>query len=198
MATYTYSDAESNTSHAYLLPSVLDILSGQAGRRIFEIGCGNGAIARELESRGFEVTGVDPSESGIAHAAHPRLRVGSAYDDLAAQYGRFPVVLSLEVVEHCYEPRAFARTLHDLCEPGALAIVSTPFHGYWKNLALSVSGRMDDHFTALWDGGHIKFWSERTLGALLTEAGFPQVEFRRVGRVKALAKSMIAVARKPR
>jgi 2-polyprenyl-6-hydroxyphenyl methylase/3-demethylubiquinone-9 3-methyltransferase len=196
MGTYTYSDAAANTSHEYLLPSVLEILATQPGRRIFEVGCGNGAIAKALESTGFEVTGVDPSESGIAHAAHPRLRLGSAYDDLAAQYGRFPVVLSLEVVEHCVQPRDYAKTVYELLEPGGLALVSTPFHGYWKNLALAVSGRMDDHFTALWDGGHIKFWSERTLRQLLSEAGFAPIEFRRVGRVSALAKSMIAIARK--
>ena len=198
MVTYPYFDAEANPSHEYLLPTVLEILSAQPARRIFEVGCGNGAIARALESRGFEVTGVDPSESGIAHAAHPRLREGSAYDDLAAQYGRFPIVMSLEVVEHCFSPRAFAKTCFDLAEPGGLAVVSTPFHGYWKNLALSATGKMDAHFTALWDGGHIKFWSEMTLRALLAEAGFESIEFRRVGRMKVVAKSMIAVARKPR
>lgn len=56
---------------------------------------------------------------------------------------------------------------------------------------------MDSHFTALWDHGHIKFWSMRTLGKLLQEAGFVDVRFERVGRTPALAKSMIAVARKP-
>jgi 2-polyprenyl-6-hydroxyphenyl methylase/3-demethylubiquinone-9 3-methyltransferase len=55
---------------------------------------------------------------------------------------------------------------------------------------------MDRHFTALWDHGHIKFWSMDTLGELLREAGFVDIRFERVGRVPALAKSMIAVARK--
>lgn len=55
---------------------------------------------------------------------------------------------------------------------------------------------MDAHFTALWDHGHIKFWSIQTLGELLHEAGFVDIHFERVGRVPALAKSMIAAARK--
>jgi 2-polyprenyl-6-hydroxyphenyl methylase/3-demethylubiquinone-9 3-methyltransferase len=107
------------------------------------------------------------------------------------------VVLSLEVVEHIYAPRHYARTIFDLLSGGGLAILSTPYHGYWKNLALALSGRMDEHFTALWDHGHIKFWSVRTLGELLREAGFIDVRFERVGRVPALAKAMIAVATKP-
>jgi 2-polyprenyl-6-hydroxyphenyl methylase/3-demethylubiquinone-9 3-methyltransferase len=202
---YRYTEAALNASHAILLPAVRRLLESLslplAQRRIFELGCGNGSVANALDRLGYDVTGVDPSEEGIAHAsqAYPQLRLarGSAYDDLAAQYGRFPVVLSLEVAEHVYAPRDFARTVFDLLTPGGCAIISTPYHGYWKNLALAVSGRMDGHFTALWDHGHIKFWSIRTLGALLREAGFVELRFERVGRVPPLAKSMVVVARRP-
>jgi 2-polyprenyl-6-hydroxyphenyl methylase/3-demethylubiquinone-9 3-methyltransferase len=64
-----------------------------------------------------------------------------------------------------------------------------------KNLALAISGRMDKHFTALWEHGHIKFWSRRTLHTLLLAAGFTSVKFMRVGRIPWFAKSMIAIAR---
>jgi 2-polyprenyl-6-hydroxyphenyl methylase/3-demethylubiquinone-9 3-methyltransferase len=37
----------------------------------------------------------------------------------------------------------------------------------------------------------------RTLSTLLKEAGFTEIRFHRVGRVRPLAKSMIAVALKP-
>ena len=107
------------------------------------------------------------------------------------------VFRGLEVVEHVYFPRRYAATLFALLEPGGTAIVSTPYHGYWKNLALALSGKMDAHFTALWDYGHIKFWSVATLTRLLAEAGFDDIRFQRVGRIPALAKSMIAIARRP-
>jgi 2-polyprenyl-6-hydroxyphenyl methylase/3-demethylubiquinone-9 3-methyltransferase len=201
---YMYENGQKNASHEYLLPAVLDILASlrieAAHLRLFELGCGNGAVAEALTLCGYHIVGVDPSEQGIAHAKtrcpHLDLQLGSAYDDLATKYGRFPVVLSLEVVEHLYAPRLFARTLFDLVEPGGTAVVSTPYHGYWKNLALALSGQMDRHFTALWDHGHIKFWSIRTLTQLLQEAGFGPITFCRVGRMPALAKSMIAIAEK--
>ena len=62
---------------------------------------------------------------------------------------------------------------------------------------MALTGKMDSHFTVLWDHGHIKFWSMKTLSALLLEAGFVDIRFKRVGRIPLLAKSMIAIARKP-
>ena len=74
-------------------------------------------------------------------------------------------------------------------------IISTPYHGYIKNLALAVTGKLDDHFTALWDGGHIKFWSVKTLSRLLEEHGFLVVEFKGSGRTPYLWKSMLLRAK---
>lgn len=205
---FRWTNAELNHSHGFLLPAVLRELSplrgdlGPKGGRLFELGCGNGSVAKVLSDLGWDVTGVDPSAEGLnwAKAHYPQLKLydGSAYDDLVGRYGRFPVVKSLEVVEHVYFPRRYAATLFDLLLPGGTAIISTPYHGYWKNLALALTGKMDRHFTALWDHGHIKFWSVRTLSELLGEAGFVNIRFKKVGRVPALARSMLAIARKPK
>jgi 2-polyprenyl-6-hydroxyphenyl methylase/3-demethylubiquinone-9 3-methyltransferase len=205
---YRWENASLTPSHDYLLPALIAELEqlrscaqASVNGRLFELGCGNGSVANELARQGWDVTGVDVSTEGIvqANARYPQLKLeqGSAYDDLVARFGRFPVVSSLEVVEHVYFPRQYAATLYNLCEPGGTAIVSTPYHSYWKNLALAVTGKMDPHFTALWDHGHIKFWSVKTLGFLLREAGFADIRFIRVGRIPPLAKSMIAIAHKP-
>lgn len=202
---YVYEDGELNHSHNYLVPPLLNILASlplaSDDRRVFELGCGNGAVAAVLAEQGYRMTGVEVSTQGLEQARrrypYLSLQPGSAYDRLAEIHGTFPVVVSLEVVEHLYAPRIFAKTLYDLVEPSGTVIVSTPYHGYWKNLALAVTGRLDAHFTALWDHGHIKFWSRKTLETLLVEAGFRDISFRRVGRVPALAKALIAVAKKP-
>lgn len=202
---YVWEDAELDRSHDYLLPALEAILAHEGAprdqARLFYLGCGNGSVARELTRRGWDVTGVDPSPEGIRQAdskhSNLKLHVGSAYDDLAAKYGTFPLVISLEVVEHVYAPRKYAATVFSLLEAGGTAIISTPYHGYLKNLALAVTGKMDAHFTALWDCGHIKFWSIDTLRQLLGEVGFIDIRFLRVGRIPVLAKSMIAIAKKP-
>lgn len=151
-----------------------------------------------LSEAGFEAIGVDPSESGVllAKGSGVNAHIGSAYDNLASIYGTFPLVVSLEVLEHCMEPRKFAKTIYDLVAVGGYGFISTPYHGYLKNVALAVSGKMDSHFTALWDGGHIKFFSIKTLSALMREVGAKELAFVRVGRVPPLAKSMVCTFKK--
>jgi len=76
-------------------------------------------------------------------------------------------------------------------KPKGCLIITTPYHGYIKNLVLALSGKMDNHFHVLWDGGHIKFFSVKTLTALLKTEGFTDLHFNFAGRFPYLWKSML-------
>jgi hypothetical protein len=52
---------------------------------------------------------------------------------------------------------------------------------------------MDNHFTVLWDGGHIKFWSKKTLNIIFSEFGFKKIKFKGCGRYPFLWKSMLLI-----
>ena len=64
------------------------------------------------------------------------------------------------------------------------------------NGAFAITGKLDAHFSALWDGCHIKFWSRRTLTSLLEEASFQVVACRAAVRCPWLWNSMPLAARK--
>jgi cyclopropane fatty-acyl-phospholipid synthase-like methyltransferase len=203
MAEYAYSSAEPTWSSSYIWPQLLRILRDVAPppARVFELGCGNGATARLLAQNGYSVTGVDPSRSGIAIAekfasSQLRFEVRSTSEDLSQRFGTFPVVVSLEVIEHCPSAREFMRAFTSVLTPGGVGIISTPYHGYIKNLAVIAFGGFDHHFDPLWEGGHLKFFTIAKLRALFDEFGYHSQAFHRAGRIPIVAKSVIAVIRK--
>src|SRR5437870_143318 len=198
---YPYASSIRAHTHAYLMPHVIKALrSMPPPARLFELGCGNGYVAHDLANMGYQVTAVDPSIEGIRIArknfSNRHFSVASAYDDLAKEFGTFDVLVSLEVIEHIFYPRKYAVTVAGLLQPGGIAVISTPYHGYLKNLAIAVMGRWNSHWDPLWDYGHIKLWSRRKLAQLFDEVGLRECGFYRVGRIPPLAKSMIMVFKK--
>lgn len=186
-----------------LAESVIGIVGRIDGvERICDLGCGNGYIAGRLAALRYEVVGVDTSKSGlqIARTKNPDVRfVESPIDrSLAAglEKNDFDLVVSSDVIEHLYRPTDLFEAALALLKPRAHLIVGTPYHGYLKNLALSVTGKMDAHFSALHDGGHIKFFSVKTLSQLMRTYGFTDLRFSFYGRAPWLWKNMICCARK--
>jgi 2-polyprenyl-3-methyl-5-hydroxy-6-metoxy-1,4-benzoquinol methylase len=145
---------------------------------------------------GHEVVGVDLSREGIelARSANPTVRyeVASVYDDLSSiEPLGWNIVLASEVIEHLFDPPRFLNNVHGLLNPGGHLILTTPYHGFLKNLAVSVINGWDRHFTVARVGGHIKFFSARTLKEMLQAAGFIRPVFKNAGRLPFLWKSMV-------
>lgn len=170
-------------------------------RSICDLGCGNGHIAGRLATLGYNVTGIDASQSGIriAERTYPSVKfVESMIDGELEQLNLsgFDLVISSDVIEHMYRPSDLVAAAFSILKPGGHLLLGTPYHGYLKNLALAVSGRMDSHFSALHDGGHIKFFSVKTLTQLLIAHSFEDLRFTFYGRAPWLWKNMICHARK--
>jgi 2-polyprenyl-3-methyl-5-hydroxy-6-metoxy-1,4-benzoquinol methylase len=191
-------------AHAYLLPSLLSV-SGYLPphSRVLDVGCGNGSLALEFAKRGMTVVGIDLAERGvrIARESCPagRFEVLAADRNLLEHLGEkpFDLVYSAEVVEHLYDPRSFLQGCYAATKPQGKFICTTPYHGYLKNLAISLAGGWDKHADPLFDGGHIKLFSRRTLSALMVEVGFTKLQFCGAGRYPYLWKSMVIDCLKP-
>ena len=182
----------------YINQMVIRIARDANARTVLDAGCGNGALAADLAAAGFQVVGVDGDRRGIeiARSKYPALTFEVAlFDDAPA--GEFDFVTSTEVIEHLYSPHHLARFCFSALRPGGTLAISTPYHGYLKNIALSLANKWDYHHKANEHGGHIKFWSRATLTTLLEEAGFKVTGFAGAGRFPYLWKSMILTARRP-
>lgn len=201
---YTYTTAEVGHHHHYLLPPLLKLLKSKKHistkkLRILDIGCGNGSLSHLISQEGYEVVGVEDSVTGVTTASNnfPECKFikASVYDIPYSNLGgSFDIVISAEVIEHLVYPRELIKSAKKCLKPNGTLVLTTPYHGYIKNLALALTGKMDSHFTALWDGGHIKFFSVKTLTTLLTEEEFNDFQFEFAGRFPYLWKSMLVSA----
>lgn len=187
---------------------MLSAIARQEGvRTICDLGCGNGYLARRLAARGFAVLGIDASPTYIEMAnagdSGGRASFMTAVIDqdlahrLIESHPPFDLVVSSDVIEHLYHPLDFLKAAHAILRPGGTAVIGTPYHGYWKNLAISLAGDWDRHHGAAWHGGHIKFFSPASLSEMLRDAGFKEPHFKYYGRVAGFWKNMIAVATRP-
>jgi 2-polyprenyl-6-hydroxyphenyl methylase/3-demethylubiquinone-9 3-methyltransferase len=201
---YEYRAANPGDSHSHLLPCVSELLKDvPAGASVLDMGCGNGSFISQFQNHGWKLFGTDFSPTGIeiARKNFPGIdfflaNSSAPTGDLLERVGRVDVIVSTEVIEHLYDPRGFLRNAYTLLKSDGIVILTTPYHGYLKNLFLALTGKMDRHFTVLWDHGHIKFWSRRTLSQALTETGFVEIQFVGSGRLPYLWKSMVLRATK--
>ena len=198
---YGWNDESPEGSHAYLLPEVLRLLKKETRGELIDIGTGNGALLPHWKASGWRVAAMEPDPRGFRlaseRATEADVRRIALGDELPPEWmGRFDAGLCLEVVEHLYDPRQLPTTASMLLKKGGVVVVSTPYHGYLKNLAIALLGKWDFHHDPLWTGGHIKFWSRSKLERLFAEQGFRPVGFKGVGRLPYVWKSMVMAFRK--
>jgi 2-polyprenyl-3-methyl-5-hydroxy-6-metoxy-1,4-benzoquinol methylase len=200
---YGFTTDQPSHTFYYLQQPLLSLLDKSKNRSILDLGCGNGHIVNYLIKEGYNAYGTDASENGIAIARqeHPDrfflqdLSTGELPKEL--QSLAFDTIISTEVIEHLYDPVGFIDFCKKCLQKNGELIISTPYHGYLKNLMLSVFNKWDTHLSPTWDGGHIKFWSKNTLSQLLVDKGFTIITFKGCGRVPYFWKSMIIKAKLP-
>lgn len=203
---YFYQSNQSGHHHAYLVKPLIEMIStsaksiGNKKIRILDIGCGNGSLSNFIAMQGYEVVGVEESESGvkIAQQSYPNclFMAASIYDFPYQELeNSFDIIISTEVIEHLFYPKELVKAAKRCLKDNGTLILTTPYHGYLKNLALAVTGKLDKHFTVLWDGGHIKFFSVKTLSTLLLEEGFTNLQFKFAGRYPFFWKSMLVAGK---
>lgn len=200
---YGWESEQAPDSCNFLTPEVLRILKTLKVTRVCDLGSGNGALANTMNQAGYYVSGIDYDTQGVELSKDKYQDINfynlGVQDDPAplinAEGQLFDTVVSTEVVEHLFSPHQLPIFARQLLPENGYLVISTPYHGYLKNLALSIFNKWDFHHTALWHGGHIKFWSRKTLTQLLQENGFEVIGFHGVGRVPYLWKCMILVAR---
>ena len=156
----------------------------RAGQRVLDVGCAEGRFAAELRRVGADVLAVDVAEEPLrrARAEHPELELS-----LVACEGKwelpdagFDVVWAGEVIEHVADTAGWLSEVRRVLRPGGTLLLSTPAHPLPRRLALALTpGAWERNLDPR--GEHLRFYTRRSLRALLTDFRFEHVEVAALG-----------------
>lgn len=180
-----------------LTPKRLELLHPflPQGGAVLDLGCGRGDALNVLGRVCARAVGVDLSMSAARFARRGGDPVVQASTDaLPFRSDLFDAVYCGDVIEHVLRPDRLLVEAGRVLRPGGVLAISTPYHGFFKNLTILLSGKFDSHFAVT--GPHIRFFSQRALHRLMGGAGLERVLIYTLGRFPPLQKNLFAIYRK--
>ena len=127
-----------NAYHQAHYEWVLKIAGDLTGKKVLDIGCGDGVLVYLLAKAGAVVTGVDNEEHGLRFAEE-NLKARNEKGDLSYAFvntsaytlpfeaNSFDLVVSSEVIEHVQEPERMVREATRVLKVGGKLILTTPY-----------------------------------------------------------------------
>lgn len=116
---------------------VNDLLNGEQleGKRVLDVGCGNGNFSFMLAKRGANVTGVEVDPQKVSYASRIarqwhfeglRFLEGDATRIDQMNLGQFDAIFCLALLEHICDDVALLRQLHQMLCPGGIFVLEVP------------------------------------------------------------------------
>jgi ubiquinone/menaquinone biosynthesis C-methylase UbiE len=175
--------AHARLRERFLLEGLRAATAGRGGRppRALDLGCGEGHFAALLAREGARVVAADVAEEPLRRARerHAGLdtRLVEPQAPLPFADASFELVWAGETIERVADTQAWLSEVRRVLRSGGVLLLSTPGHGPLRMLALALRPRLlDAHFDPR--GEHLRFYTRRTLAALLADFGFEAVEVR--------------------
>jgi 2-polyprenyl-3-methyl-5-hydroxy-6-metoxy-1,4-benzoquinol methylase len=110
---------------------LLKALAGHSrGRRLLDVGCGDGQLLRTANDEGWDAVGIDLSETAVL-LCHRRGLAASKTDffDASLDTQRFDVIIMSELIEHVPSPQRFLKRAEELLDADGVLYLTTPNFG---------------------------------------------------------------------
>ncbi|PJB51665.1 hypothetical protein CO100_01895, partial [Candidatus Berkelbacteria bacterium CG_4_9_14_3_um_filter_33_5] len=176
-----------------ILPKIIKILKKyniSNNARIIDFGCGNSYIVTKLINLGYgNIDGIDINPQiprttpKKYYKYYQNLLISDITDNKLFKWkkGKFDLIISTEVIEHIFEIDKYLTNINRLLKKNGIIILSTPYHGYLKNLVITIFNLWDKHFHSDIKNGHIRFFSFPVINKMLLNNNLKIVQFIGVG-----------------
>lgn len=133
-------------------------------RFFFDIGGGNGFVAKGLEDAGIPTALLDPGVKGCINAKNRKLKhiICSTLEDARFPASSMESIGLFDVVEHIEDDRAFLKNIHQILQPGGMVFLTVPAYSFlWS---------VEDM-----DAGHYRRYTLSQMERRLKDIGFTLV-----------------------
>jgi SAM-dependent methyltransferase len=145
-------------------------------RRLLDIGSGPGFFLKTAQTRGWNVTGIEPSRQAAAHARGLGVNIVEGFfnAESAAALGRFDVVHMNNVLEHIPDPIALVSLARDLLDPGGVVCINVP--NDFSPFQLAARAAQNSREWWLAPPHHLNYFDFASLTGLVERLGMTVVE----------------------
>jgi 2-polyprenyl-3-methyl-5-hydroxy-6-metoxy-1,4-benzoquinol methylase len=157
---------------------VVELVAG--ARRVLDVGCSTGYLAKRMQQQGATVIGLDMDERAaeLARRFCEEVYVGDVETmELPFEPGTFDAVVCGDLIEHLRDPRGFLTRVRPLLRPGGRLVLSTPNIANWAMRLSLLFGRFRYTEWGLLDRTHTHFFTRKTLRECLEATGYRLVAF---------------------
>jgi 2-polyprenyl-3-methyl-5-hydroxy-6-metoxy-1,4-benzoquinol methylase len=155
--------------------------------RLLDVGCNEGRSMRLFARNGFsELEGLEVNDNAASVARRAGFSVHTGLIDDFVPSKLFDVAILSNVLEHSLDPRKMLTDVRLVLAPGGQIWISLPNSQSWLREAFGRS----------WINWHVPFhishFSAETLGKLLKETGFSNIDIQQISPALWVAQSTIA------
>jgi 2-polyprenyl-3-methyl-5-hydroxy-6-metoxy-1,4-benzoquinol methylase len=151
-------------------------------KTVLEIGCGEGALCEAYRrmNPGVEWVGVDKDRDALERAMERG--VVTLHRDVnecrPAMEDDFDVAILGDVLEHLTEPLETLQWVAAHALPGAQVLASIPNIQHWTAIRSLLAGEWEYADEGLFDRGHLRFFTRKSIEAMFAAAGLQIFEIR--------------------
>jgi len=153
---------------------LIDLRSSIGGRKMLDIGCGYGFLLKEMKARGWDVEGLEVSQTGREYTlCNWNIPVYSEpLENLGLPSSTYDVVTLLYVIEHIFNPLNLLNEINRVLKPEGMILLRWPHTTPVVKILGPLSKKLDLYHTPY----HLYDFSPKTIEKMLFLTGFKSVE----------------------